>query len=82
MATCPRSCAPTVARLAVGVAGVAGAGAGIWARRDVERTLAREQSTCHSTRRLPAAVRTPREARVLAELIRERTLEAGGRHVR
>jgi hypothetical protein len=54
-------------------------GVGVWARRDVTRTLARERIVSTPDARPPSApVTGPGSARSLANIIRERTLAAAG----
>jgi hypothetical protein len=59
--------------LAVGCAGLGFVGAGLWARRDVKRMLARERIVNPDD---ATPVDGPAGARAMAELIRRRTIEA------
>ena len=70
-----------VARLtggAVAVGGLGLMGAGLWARRDVTRTLARERISPVESGSEGGFVSSGAEARSLAEFIRRNTLEATG----
>jgi hypothetical protein len=61
----------------VGLAGLGLAAVGLWARREATRALARERIELPlRPGSEPQRVRSARAARELAELIRERTLEA------
>lgn len=68
----------TVAGATVTVAGLGMAGVGLWARRDVERALARERIAPIGSEVDGAVVSSGAEARSLAEFIRESTLESTG----
>ena len=61
--------------LAVGCAGLGFVGAGLWARRDVKRVLARERIVNPED---ASPVEGAAGARAMAELIRRRTVEATG----
>jgi len=64
----------------VGVSGACIAAAGVWARREAERTLERERITLHGDDGSRTPVRGPAAVRALATTIREGTLStAGGR---
>lgn len=67
------------------VVGLAGAGlvaVGLWGRREVRRTLARERITSTADAKPPnAPVRSGAAARTLAEVIRARTVAASGGRV-
>lgn len=71
------ACTTTAAGVSTLAAGIGLIGVGLWARRDVRRSLARERVTAAST---PpgAAVTTASGARALADVIRENTLAATG----
>lgn len=67
----------TATGAAVGLAGVAFVGVGLWGRREARQALARERITNPADRKRPgAAVGNARSARSLAEFIRQSTLEA------
>ena len=70
---CRCAASATAAGAGVVVAGLAIAGAGLWARRDVKRGLARERIVGPG-----GAVTGAASARSLAETIREQTLESTG----
>jgi hypothetical protein len=65
-----------VAAPAVALAGLGVACAGMWARRDVRRSLVRERIEPIGSRDGGAVVSTPAGARALAELIRGSVLES------
>lgn len=63
----------------VGLVGVGLVAVGMWAKREAERALARERIVLPlAPGSDPTPVRSARAARSLAELIRERTVEATG----
>lgn len=65
--------------LGLGVVGATMVVVGVTARRDVRRTLARERITATGDMRQPGvAVRSPRDARDLAEVIRRATVASTG----
>jgi hypothetical protein len=68
----------TLAGAVVTVAGLGVAGVGLWARRDVERALARERIAPIGSEVDGAVVSSGAEARSLAEFIRESTLQSTG----
>ena len=76
-----RSAFPTAAGIAVGVAGVASVGLGLWGRREVTRALAQEHIVAGGNAGSPSApVVTGAAARSMAEFIRQNTIEATGGH--
>jgi hypothetical protein len=79
--TAPRSTVPAAAGVAVGLGGLGLIAVGLWARRDVRRTLARERIVSTADARTPnAPVVNAGAARELAEIIRAITLKAAGGH--
>lgn len=69
----------TASGIAVAFAGFGLVGVGLWARREVERTLARERVVSTPDAVPPRTlVTSARAARSLAEVIRRNTLEATG----
>lgn len=69
----------TVTGTVVALAGVGFVGAGLWARREVERALTRERVVSTSDATPPdAPVTSAGAARSMAEVIRGRTLAAAG----
>ena len=70
---------PTAAGLAIGLAGSAFIGVGLWGRREVTRSLARERIVDGSGAGPPnAPIATATAARSMAEHIRRNTIEATG----
>jgi hypothetical protein len=70
---------PAAAGVGVGLAGLALAGVGLWARRDVACALARERIVSTPSATPPSApVTGAAAARSMAEVIRESTLAATG----
>jgi hypothetical protein len=73
------SAVATASGLVLGLAGAGFVGTGLWARREVEQTLAREKIVSTSDAEPPdAPVTSAAAARSLAEVIRRRTLAAAG----
>jgi hypothetical protein len=68
----------TAAGGGLAVAGVFIAGAGLWARRESRRTLARERIVLNGDNGASTPVASARAARALALTIREGTLQAAG----
>ena len=66
----------TAAGVAIGLAGVAFVGTGLWGRREVRRALARERIVHPALPGGRASVTTPGRAKSLAEFIRQSTVAA------
>ena len=71
-----KSPVPTVAGFAIGLAGLAFVGTGLWGRREVRRALARERILHPALPEGRAAVTTAARAKSLAEFIRQGTVAA------